>query len=88
MLSETMSVMKILVTKAISLVWPILQFNGLLTLRQYDLYINEEGMHELVFQSRMSNATDSAKTFRNVIFMIIYIPIPIKRDIVLYIKSS
>ena len=29
--------------------------------QKYDLYINEEGMHELVLKSSMSNATDFAK---------------------------
>ena len=29
--------------------------------QKYDIYINEEGMHELVLKSTMSNATDFAK---------------------------
>ena len=31
--------------------------------QKYDLYINEEGMHELVLKSSMFNATDFAKAF-------------------------
>ena len=31
--------------------------------QKYDIYINEEGVHELVLKSTMSNATDFAKVF-------------------------
>ena len=31
--------------------------------QKYDIYINEEGMHELVLKSSMFNATDFAKAF-------------------------
>ena len=41
--------------------------------QKYDLYINEEGMHELVLKSSMSNATDFAKVLSELIFMIINI---------------
>ena len=54
--------------------------------QKYDLYINEEGMHELVLKSSMFNDTDFAKAF-GINIHDHKISLQRKRDIVLYIKS-